>query len=360
MNIVNILYRRSPLFDDGGGYSAGHVKAALDTAEMLNSLPDVRCTTLVRLPQDEDRIKRAVAVGHQRGTQGIRAYIQNTRPDYVLIHQLSSGVIDAVLSTDSVKLVCIDHTMPTTKMLIAWESLHQQLNELQRIGRGRVLTVSDVGKELKEAANLKSGIPLYYDGVVNFNFVTDELSKPILPHNNKAITIGRSHYNKMPNKIHTLLRQRLINDYTIYTNTSENPSCQKWFDTNIASKPEILAKTRLNAKREEVIQSLRESMICVSTSATESAGITAFEALCYGVPVLLMCGTKLKHASTSFVPHGRGKYWEYYNRRLTLNETKSFIEYCESADREAISTYIRQEYSKDKVAKRLLSGIIGE
>ena len=95
-----------------------------------------------------------------------------------------------------------------------------------------------------------------------------------------------------------------------------------------------------------------------STSPIESAGITAFESLSYGIPVLLHSPSG-KHASTMYMPDGKGVAWEYFTTK-NMDEVKFFIYKCMNYtydERLSIQTELVNNNSKESVLN-ILSDII--
>lgn len=140
-----------------------------------------------------------------------------------------------------------------------------------------------------------------FDGYLKLQYPTDELlAIKVCDGNGSAITIGRCDANKNPAAAISFLGNRMpLKIYAV--KSDDNPKEQSYFEKKLKqhSSSSIL---RINHNREEMLQDLAVSSIYISTSPNESAGITAFEALCLGIPVVLMTN-KPNHASLMFAPN---------------------------------------------------------
>jgi hypothetical protein len=84
--------------------------------------------------------------------------------------------------------------------------------------------------------------------------------------------------------------------------SNTNPKEVSYYDTRLKDHSDVL---KLNHSRSEMLSDLATSSLYISTVPHESAGITAFEALSSGVPVMLLT-TSNSHASLMFANNSYG------------------------------------------------------
>jgi hypothetical protein len=194
------------------------------------------------------------------------------------------------------------------------------------------------------------------DGYLQFQYVTPELeSYEVAKYKTKnCITIGRPETNKNPHRIKKFAEKYKL-DYRIITQLPDKPKpdTEKYFNEKIVANPGVLKRTHVNIGRKFTMTMLKNSMLYYSTSEIESAGITAFESLCLGVPLVLYSPLRY-HASQMFAPDGEKYCWDYDNKTANLEE---YVEHCKSLNfdqRREIANYTRSHSSKRIIAMKII------
>jgi len=262
------------------------------------------------------------------------------KPDVILIHGNNS--VFSRLTKLKIPCVLIDHQN------------HSQINKLYHEGlfldnwkiikqfnlKSKFITVSLNSKIKKEQViNKNINTDFKYDDFFIFQHLTSELEQVTIKHSEGCvITIGRCNFDKKPH----LIKKLNVDNYKILTlnNELKTEKEQLYFDTYF-KKPEDLTNVLFNLDRKTTLDILSKSSFYYSTCPNESAGISAFESLCLGVPLVLN-ENNLPHASRMF----GGEICDYICSAKEKDKWKSFFNFS-LEKRQEIASITRSKFSKD-------------
>lgn len=278
-------------------------------------------------------------------------------PDVIVVH--GTNKLLRVFNEWQIPVLFIDHQQYCSINLLYHKDFYENIVPKNRKFGGKIFDVSEVSKVFKEEQikNQKIVNDFAFDGYLVFQYITKELESYSVceNHNGKAITIGLPVNQKQPHKIDLLRKKGLVDDYDLVTMKPDDVrnKFKKYWDDHIAKNQQIIDRTHCNISRELTMRMLNESMLYASTSPTESAGITGFEAFCMGVPVLFW-PDRGKHASIMFCPDGQDWAWQFYN-----DDCGKFIDYVKNnvENRKRIREYVFDVNSPIKVFDNLMKKI---
>lgn len=148
--------------------------------------------------------------------------------------------------------------------------------------------------------------------------------------------------NRKLEKLDTDLKSLVITtSYRIHKNKEYYDKNKHWNYDNFETKWDLRHST--------VLDHIAKSKVFVSTCTGESWGITTFEALSHGVPVILLCDGKLQHASECIAAKDDHivKLKKGCKPQEFLDAVEDLSKYDESKRRE-IFELTNQKHSKDK------------
>lgn len=218
--------------------------------------------------------------------------------DAVIVH--SHNTIVKYLNDRKIPFIFVDHlALISLNKLFHEDTFNKEWVRAKSNG-SKYVTVSKVAQEFKEANYKKWNSDFYFDGHIKFQFVTSELEQiQVQEAGDYTTVIARPSSEK---KMHLI--EKLGYPFKIY---SMNPNegglrndHQEYYETRLKGLEENIF---WNFPRDEMMVSLSKAFAYYSTCPVESAGISAFEALCSGVPVILN-ETRRKHSSRIFAPEG--------------------------------------------------------
>lgn len=364
MKVLNVHSSPFGIFSKTGSFMGGIEKVVLDTHNLLRSTFDIKsfCSVSDNLEGDE-----WIPI---LPSEGLEYWTKNKKQLYQDITQkIKSESPDVIINHGSEKILKLSNSLGIPSLFIDHRAnqLHKLYHEgfftnlafkTQEIG-GKVYAVSNYSKNCKELEIKKLWDSEFkFDGWINFQYV-ESVDSLIETPNKKCVTIGRPEDNKSPHRIETF-RKKFNIEYNLVTSIPDNPKkdTKKYFTERLESNQNIVDRMHLNISREKTLEILKQSSLYYSTSAIESAGITAFESFSYGVPVILHAPTGI-HASTMYMPNGKGTAWEYYTTK-NIDEIRAFIDKCINYtydDRLSIQNELVKNNSKE-VALNNLSDII--
>ena len=362
MKVLNVHSSPFGIFSKTGSYMGGLEKVVFDTHNLLKSTFELKSFCSVSDNLEGDGWMPILP------SEGLGYWVKNRKQLYRDITlAIKAEAPDVIINHGSEKILKLSNLLGIPSLFIDHRAnqLHKLYHEgfftnlgfkTQELG-GKVYTVSEFSKNCKELEIRKLwNSDFKFDGWVNFQYV--ESIEPLIDiPNKKCITIGRPENNKSPHRIETL-RKKFGIEYDLVTSLPDNPKTdtEKYFTTKLQSNQNIVNRMSLNVSRENTLELLKNSSLYYSTSPIESAGITAFESLSYGIPVLLHSPSG-KHASTMYIPDGKGVAWEYFTTK-NMDEVKFFIYKCMNYtydERLSIQTELVNNNSKE-----LLLNILGD
>lgn len=276
--------------------------------------------------------------------------IEQIEPTMVIVH--GTNKLLKVFNEWKLPVMFIDHQGHGSINKLYHYDFYNKVVPENRIYGGLIFGVSEISTKIKEDEIKKQKISdnFQFDGDIIFQYVTDELAS-YKTYNNPShtpITIGIPEPYKQIHKIESVRKKGIINDYTIITIKPDKPK-QKiidYLEKNIENNPEINKRILYNITREETMKRLSCSSLYVSTSPYESAGITAFEAMSFGVPVLFAFKNG-SFASTMYNLTGEGYSWHKID--------SSTIQRLPYIDREYIKDSVRNRFSKKNVFEDMIN-----
>jgi len=154
----------------------------------------------------------------------------------------------------------------------------------------------------KKKAIAEFGVNFEFDGWCRFQFPTKELlSRPIEKSEGYCVTIARCEKKK---SIERMINHCIRNNFDWRLVTSlPNQASEELFAKELAKYDS--SKVSKNIPREQTLDILARGAILGSSSPFESAGVTAFEGLMFGLPLLLNEPPSHDniHASRMFLPN---------------------------------------------------------
>ena len=245
-----------------------------------------------------------------RSTDRYRAYV-SLIVEHIVINKFTHVIIHganrlaAELTNRKVPFLFIDHIMDKSVNKLYHERHFRDMIPAARLNGSKFYSVSKYAKDNieKRVAEQKLADGFAFDGYIKLQYVTDELRAiDIQAGDGSAITIGRCDTNKNPAAAVGVCQKSNmpLKIYAMMSNT--NPKEVSYYDTRLKDYSDVL---KLNRSRSEMLSDLATSSLYISTVPHESAGITAFEALSSGVPVMLLT-TSNSHASLMFANNSYG------------------------------------------------------
>jgi len=224
-------------------------------------------------------------------------HIQADKFTHVIVH--GANRLASALTNYGVPFMFIDHVMDKSVNKLYHEKHFRYVVPKAKLNGSRFYSVSEYAKTNieKRVAEQKLAESFTFDGYIKLQYITDELRNiSVVAGDGSTITIGRCDTNKNPaaavgvsKKLHAPLKI-----YAMMSNT--NPKEVKYYETKLKQHSGVL---KLNHSRSEMMLDLASSSLYISTVPHESAGVTAFEALSSGVPVLLLSSSN-NHASLMY------------------------------------------------------------
>lgn len=199
----------------------------------------------------------------------------------------------------------------------------------------------------------KNSAPIYYKGIINSSFA-DNSYGPNSTILYNAVTIGRTDKLKDPFYIH---RKLVSTDVVTCVVTDElkvhnKPIQQKYSD--IHSTWSYPREVKRGLTHKETMKILSQSGCYISTCPNESWGITVMEALCHGVPVILVTDKSGNHSSEC-IPASEDHYIKVPRNidkkdleKIVMDLSKIGIE-----KRKEISEMTKKKHSKENYKNRL-------
>lgn len=314
MKILQLHTNKHGLVSESGYPKGGLEKVIVDVADTLhdfgidnfvNDTPDSR---YVDTCSDQNRV-----ISHSLDQKSYNRYfkkiiltwIESNKPDHIIVH--GSNKLLRFLTENGIACLFVDHQMYTSINKLYHDDLFNAVVPQARSIGSLIYTVSAASKNDKEEKINGQGWYMNgtfeFDGWLKFQHSTNELMEyGVSPGNGRMITIGRAAGDKAP---HHLIKYSAGTpaDIFIMYDPGDDKSL-RYRDEKILKKKTPNIEVHENAKRSDILRALNNSSIYYSTSPGESAGITAFEALSMGVPVVLNEKQDRKHASRMFMPEG--------------------------------------------------------
>jgi hypothetical protein len=266
----------------------------------------------------------------------IKQEIADFVPDLIILH--GANRLLKVMNDWGIPVLFYDHQQSISINKMYHESFYPDIVDKNRELGGLIYSVSKYSCKTKAKAIVDQKImdSFEFDGWTQLQYVTEELQAVQFNEipSEKGITIGRSDADKNPQKIEVLRKKGLISDYYLLTMFpfEVRDKTVDFFNEKIKNNVEIFKRTHLDLNRKDTLELLAKSKVYVSTSPTESAGITAIEAFSLGIPVIFIT-TEEDHASTMFLPTGKGKFWIFFDGK-NVDEVKNFLSECQNVRKE--------------------------
>jgi len=187
-------------------------------------------------------------------------------------------------------------------------------------------------------------------GTINSSFASgnEKVAKRI---RYDAVTIGRTDLTKNPFLLHKKLVYTDLSSCVLTNadNYQHSENQKKYWDDNLHWKGPQYTYRGLNHK--DTLKTMSASACYVSTCPVESWGITVLEALCHGVPVILLCDKSGKHSSET-IPADPG-HFKIMAKDVKLEELTEAIhtmrfKFDAYENRLALSDSTKKKHSKEK------------
>lgn len=281
----------------------------------------------------------------------IKNLIERLRFTHVIVH--GANRLARELTKLGIPFLFIDHVMDKSVNKLYHENHFRDVVPKARQNGSRFYSVSNyakinIEKRIREQ-NLAEGF--VFDGFIKMQYVTDELRNiNLAAGDGSAITIGRCDTNKNPAAAVSIAKKANIPLKIYAMMSNSNAKEVKYYETRLKKHSDIL---KLNHDRSDMLRDLASSSLYISTIPHESAGITAFESLCCGVPVLLMTNNN-DHASLIFAPSNSDYIRCMSKNNLDMEWIKRIIGLSES-ERRNIQKEVYEFNSGDMVVSNLVN-----
>jgi len=229
----------------------------------------------------------------------VREWVASKKPDLVIAH--GTNALLKYLTDLGIRVLFIEHSMAISINLNSYGALFRDVAPKARSIGSKIITVSPITMETKKEAIAEFGVDFEFDGWCRFQFPTKELlSKPIEKSDGYCITIARCEEKKA---LMRMTNHCIRNNFDWRLVTSTPNSASEEFFAKWLSRYD---QTRIykNIPREQTLSILARGAILGSSSPFESAGVTAFEGLMFGLPLILNEPPSHDniHASRMFLP----------------------------------------------------------
>tara|TARA_B100000085_G_scaffold284166_1_gene316536 strand:- start:1770 stop:2867 length:1098 start_codon:yes stop_codon:yes gene_type:complete len=340
MKILQVPYaNKIPLFSKAGTIPGGLEKVIHNVHKLLLSRGyDCHVIDAEGSYWDAPNVHKIMTESPIETNKRIIDFIYNNDIDVIINHGRKS--FQKNLNKESMKNLFIDHSGLDALMKLYDEECYTTTWENAKKLGTIFIGVSQTQIEARNQGIQKQmNSDFQYDDWCKFQFVEEELNLPVLDPEGYAFAVARADKVKelhLMEKFHHFPYQCCTSPY----HREEQEAHQKYMKRY--EKFYAQDNVHWNLPRPQVIDKFRKANLLVSTWYAESAGITAFESLSYGVPVVLN-EKKFDHASRFFAPEGN----DYV---CTLNETdkmREFFDY-DLEKRRKISEEVR-EYNSQKM-----------
>jgi hypothetical protein len=230
----------------------------------------------------------------------VRSWVEREKPDLVIAH--GTNTLLKYLTERGIRVLFVEHSMATSINLNSYGALFGYVAPNARTIGSKIITVSPITMTTKKKAIAEFGVDFEFDGWCRFQFPTKELlSRPIEKSEGYCVTIARCEEKKA---LMRMTNHCIKNNFDWRLVTSLPTQASEEFFAKWLSKYD---QTRIskNIPREQTLDILTRGAILGSSSPFESAGVTAFEGLMFGLPLLLNEPPSHDniHASRMFLPN---------------------------------------------------------
>ena len=230
----------------------------------------------------------------------VRSWVEREKPDLVIAH--GTNALLKYLTERGIRVLFVEHSMAISINLNSYGALFGYIAPNARTIGSKIITVSPITMTTKKKAIAEFGVNFEFDGWCRFQFPTKELlSRPIEKSEGYCVTIARCEKKK---SIERMLNHCIRNNFDWRLVTSlPNQASEELFAKELAKYDST--KVSKNIPREKTLDILSRGAILGSSSPFESAGVTAFEGLMFGLPLLLNEPPSHDniHASRMFLPN---------------------------------------------------------
>jgi len=230
----------------------------------------------------------------------VKSWIEREKPDLVIAH--STNALLKHLTERGIRVLFVEHMMAPQINLKMHGGLFRDIAPSARSIGSKIITVSPITMTTKKQAIAEIGIDFDFDGWCRFQFPTEELlSRPIEKSEGYCITIARCiQIKSIERMVNHCIRNNF--DWRVVT-TLPTQATEDFFVKNLGKYDPT--KIYKNIPRDQTLDILARGAILGSSSPVESAGVTAFEGLMFGLPLLLNEPPSHDniHASRMFLPN---------------------------------------------------------
>lgn len=283
---------------------------------------------------DSDRKARKV-------TTKVLAAIEHHNPDVLMVNYDSPALIDNVKKVTNIPILWVTHSCAGGIGRISQvEQMKRYVDNggiLSMVSNWQYETMNDLSKRINLAELPLTG------GLINPAFATgNEICSTDIEYD--LISIGRCNLSKMPFLAHKFAETTGLKSI-VHTNLSyENDRDEEYYEKNKHwVEPHI---TKIKRPHDEVMADLTKSRIYVSSHIAESWGITIFESLVRGLPVIVKTKQELTHAADEICADPR--HIKKYKGTLKSDEIKDIVNNftkLTSSDRIEISEMTKEKHS---------------
>lgn len=303
MKILQLISTRRGLYSPAGSPNGGLESVILNLHEAFQDAGwDAHYTDIVGGHAKANPAIRYDLVNDNYASyaNAIQAWIEHEKPDLVIAHGTNSLL--RYLTERGIRVLFVEHSMTYSINLLSYGKLFGEYAPAARKIGSKIITVSEITMETKREAIAEFGMEFVFDGWCRFQFPTQEfLSRNVQESQGYCVTVARCERQKSIGRILNHFVKHNM-DWRLVTYIP-NQSGRDVFDSEIAKHDQ--SKVLMNLDRNNTLDVIAKGAILGSSCTHESAGVTAFEGLMFGLPLLLNETPKHDgiHASRMFLPN---------------------------------------------------------
>lgn len=347
MKVLQLIATRRGLYSPAGAPNGGLESVILNLHEaFVNAGWDSHYTDIAKChAKSSPSIRYDLENdGYKTYANAIQAWIDNQKPDLVIAH--GTNALLGHLTQRGIRVLFVEHSMTYSINLLSYGKLFGEYAPAARAIGSKIITVSEITVQTKREAIAEFGMDFEFDGWCRFQFPTQEfLTREVQPSQGYCVTVARCERQKSIGRmLNHCVKHNM--DWRLVTYIP-NQAGQDIFDKEIARHDQ--SKVLMGIDRAQTLNVMNSAAILGSSCTHESAGVTAFEGLMLGLPLLLNETPSMEgiHASRMFLPNDdyiatlRGDHDKTLKlMNLSLSERKSIRELA--IDYNPVSTVLHE------------------
>lgn len=302
MKVLQLIATRRGLYSPAGAPNGGLESVILNLHEaFVNAGWDAHYTDIAKCHAKSNPSIRYDLEndGYKTYANAIHAWIDNEKPDLVIAH--GTNALLGHLTRRGIRVLFVEHSMTYSINLLSYGKLFGEIAPAARAIGSKIITVSEITVHTKREAIAEFGMNFEFDGWCRFQFPTQEfLSRTVQPSQGYCVTVARCEKQKSIGRMLNHCEKHNM-DWRLVTYIP-NHAGDDVFAKEIAHRDQ--SKVLMDIDRLQTLDVIGRGAILGSSCTHESAGVTAFEGLMLGLPLLLNETPSMEgiHASRMFLP----------------------------------------------------------